>query len=177
MTHNLARCSAVWLGLAIIAVAIPFDASAQRAKDPRQQPGQQPSVVQLETEGTTIGMYRLATPLIVGLEVIQTRQAGPRGDVQVLRMPGAALATDVEIETALGGNNAKVLTEWFDQVRRGQAQAARKRGVLSFVQPDGSVTCKIDFEDGWPSRITITPQGALQVTLTISPITAPGGIC
>lgn len=105
----------------------------------------------LEPDGVSVGgCFTVLDGLTSYSEVIERLIVNNEGQELVTLIPGRLHYEPIVLTRPFPSGNA--LSDWREQVVRGEMESARRNGIITLLDSVGTVVGKWNFSRGWPCR-------------------------
>jgi len=106
----------------------------------------------LEVQGVDIASFRKCSGLSSETEVIEYKEATPKGVLMIRKVPAAMKWGDVEFERRIDTSGA--LWEWRKQVIDGDIDTARREASIRILDSQHNEIARWNLHQAWPSKYT-----------------------
>ena len=106
----------------------------------------------LEVKGVTEAFFREASGFGSENDVVEYKQAGPKGVTMIHKMPGLLKWQNINLKRGITDNTD--LWAWRQKVIQGKIEDARINGSVVAYNEDGAEVIRYNFVRGWPSKWT-----------------------
>jgi len=104
----------------------------------------------LQLDGVNEATFREASGFDSEVEVIESREAGPKGQTIIKKLPGAVKWGNITMKR--GMTQDQKLYDWHRQAIGGQMDKARRNGSIVVYDPADKEVLRYNFVNGWISK-------------------------
>jgi len=107
----------------------------------------------VEIDGVTIAQFKEVSGINAEIQTIEHRENKVGGLPVMKKLPGARKWGDLTLKR--GRTDNKALWDWIKEVQDGNMAAARKNGSIVLMDYQHGETSRFNFQNGWPSKVSI----------------------
>jgi len=104
----------------------------------------------LQFDGINEATFREASGFDSEVEVVESREAGPKGNTIIKKLPGALKWSNITLKR--GFTNDTKLYEWHKEAMQGKMSKARRSGSIVVYDPEDKEVMRYNFVNGWISK-------------------------
>ena len=98
------------------------------------------------------GSFRECSGLGSETELVETKEAGPKGATVYRKVPGAMKWENITLKRGI--TDSMEIWKWRKKVEKGDVQGARMNGSIIMYDSQNREVARWNFVQGWPRKVT-----------------------